>query len=237
MRRKITGAALAVAATLSIAAPAHAQMAVVDVRSIAQALQTARNTLQQLQEAQRLYSALNSVSQIRSVSNLLDSPILQSALPDGMQQSVSLISGDLRDLGAIGNRAESILGNNDFSLSGLDYTLGNAQGALNRATTASARDQAYGEYMLDATEATGDGLKQLNTGLSSATTLREAQDIAARAAIENAGINNRLLQMQAAEQAARAAMATKSSADFAASQRRTQENIDSGKIWPTWNGN
>lgn len=101
MRRKILGAALAMAATVGMTAPAHAQLAVVDVRSIAQALQTARNTLQQLQEAQRLYTALNSVSNIRSVSNLLNQPILQNALPDGMRDTVNLVSSDLRDLGAV----------------------------------------------------------------------------------------------------------------------------------------
>lgn len=236
MRRKILGAALAMAATVGMTAPAHAQLAVVDVRSIAQALQTARNTLQQLQEAQRLYTALNSVSNIRSVSNLLNQPILQNALPDGMRDTVNLVSSDLRDLGALGTRAEAILNGNNLTLAGLDQSLGDAQSMLNTSARVAARDQAYGEHMLEATGATADGLSQLTTGLSSATTLREAQDIAARATIESAGINNRMLQMMAAEQAARGAAALKSSSDFAESQRRTNSNLANGSLWPTWNG-
>src|SRR3546814_1874796 len=79
-------------------------MAVVDVRAVAQALQTARNTLAQLQEAQRLYQSMNSLSNIRGVANLLDRPILRDALPGGVNNSLDLLSSDLRDLGAIGTR-------------------------------------------------------------------------------------------------------------------------------------
>lgn len=237
MRKRAFGAAVAAAAFFGTSGIAHAQLAVVDVKSIAQALQTARNTLQQLQEAQKLYSALNSISNIRSVSDLLNQPLLQNALPEGVRDSVQLISSDLRELGAIGQRAESILSGQNLTLSGLDQRLGDAQGMLKSAASLSARDQAYGEHMLEASKATGEGLQQLSNGLTSATTLREAQDIAARATIEGAAVNNRLLQMQAADQAARSNAALQASADFAASQRRTQSNIQSGAIWPTWNGN
>jgi len=236
MRKQIIRAALLAAVTFGLAGTAHAQMAVIDVKSVAQALQTARNTLQQLQEAKQLYASLNSVTQINSVSDLLNNEILSEALPSGMQESVSLISGDLRELGAIGNRAESLMSGSDFTLSGIDSGFGDAQGILNRAATAGARDQAYGEYMLEATEATGKGLKQLNSGLSASTTMRQSQDIAARAAIENAQVTNRLLQMQAAQEAARGAAALRSSSDFAATQRRTQQNIEDGSLWPTWSG-
>lgn len=236
MKKGMMRAALAVAACVGASGTAHAQMAVVDVRAIAQALQTARNTLQQLQEAQRLYTALNSVSNIRNVANLLDQPILRDALPDGVQDSIQLVSGDLRDLGAIGQRAESILGGQNLTLSGLDSRFGDVQGVLNTAATNAARDQAYGEHMLEATATTGEGLQQLSTGLASATTLRESQDIAARAAIEQAGIANRLLQMQAAQQAAHAQAVLKAQSDFAESQRRTMSDAETGAWRPTWNG-
>lgn len=236
MKKRIVSAALIAAVTLGFTAPASAQMAVIDAKSVAQALQTARNTLRQIEQAQQLYSSLNDISQIRSVANVLDQPMLQNVLPEGIQSSAALLSGDLRDLGAIGNRAESILGNGDFSLSGLDYQLGDAQGILNRAAQAGARDQAYGEYMLEGVEATSDGLRELNTGLASVTTLRQSQDIATRAAIENAAVTNRLLQMQTLDHTARSAAAVKSSADFAASQRRTEQNLQNGAIMPTWNG-
>src|SRR3546814_1397823 len=119
-------------------------MAVVDVRAVAQALQTARNTLAQLQEAQRLYQSMNSLSNIRGVANLLDRPILRDALPGGVNNSLDLLSSDLRDLGAIGTRAEAILAHGDYSLSGLDQSLGDAQGIL-RATSQRSEERRVGK--------------------------------------------------------------------------------------------
>lgn len=235
MKRRLICAAVMVAAVLGGTSPARAQIAVVDVRAIAQALQTARNTLSQLQEAQRLYQAMNSLSNIRSVANVLDQPILRDALPDGMNSSLDLLSGDLRDLGAIGTRAESILSNGNYSLSGLDQTLGDAQGVLNVTTRAAARDQAYSERMLEATQATGDGLNQLGDGLARATTLREATDIGARAAIENAAVNNRMLQMMAADRARAAQGSLRSASDYAETQRRNVANREANRR-PTFQG-
>lgn len=235
MKKGLIGAALAIAATVGTPAPAHAQMAVVDVRAIAQALQTARNTLSQLQEAQRLYQAMNSISNIRSVANVLDQPILRDVLPEGMNHSLDLLSGDLRDLGAIGSRAESILSNGDFSLSGLDRTLGDAQGILSLTTKTAARDQAYSERMLEATQTTGEGLNQLSNGLGRATTLREATDIGARATIENAAINNRMLQMMAADRAQAAQRSLRSASDYAETQRQNVANRQANRR-PTFQG-
>ncbi|MEJ7928187.1 type IV secretion system protein [Sphingobium sp. AN641] len=236
MRKQIIRAALLAAATFGMAGSANAQMAVVDVKSIAQALQTAKNTLNQLNEAKKLYTTMNSLSEISNVAQSLQSQILQTALPDGIQDSINLISGNLQDLGAIGNRAQSIMDVSDFSLDGIAGGFGNPQDILTGAATRGARDQAYSEYMLEATAATGDGLKQLSDGLATSTTARQSQDIAARAVIENAQVNNRLLQLQAAQEAARATAALRSSSDFAASQRRTQQNIEDGSLWPTWSG-
>src|SRR3546814_20671607 len=73
----------------------------------------------------------------RGVANLLDRPILRDALPGGVNNSLDLLSSDLRDLGAIGTRAEAILAHGDYSLSGLDQSLGAAQGIL-RATSQAA---------------------------------------------------------------------------------------------------
>src|SRR3546814_9186113 len=114
------GAAVAAAALIARASSAQAQRAVVDVRAVAQAVQTARNTLAQLQEAQRLYQSMNSLSNIRCVANLLDRPILRDALPGGVNNSLDRLSSDLRDLGAIGTRAEAILAHGDRKSTRLD---------------------------------------------------------------------------------------------------------------------
>lgn len=230
MRMRIIKAALIASlmtgTMVGISSPAQAQMAVVDVRAIAQAVQTARNTVQQLQEAKKMYQTLNSISNIRNVSQLLNNPLLQEALPQDMRDSSMLISSDLRQLGAIGDRAEAILSSRNLDLSGLDGRLGDAQGILRTVSNAQARDQALGERMMEATEATGEGLAQLNNSLAASTSLRQSQDIAARAAIENAAVSNRMLQIMSQQQAAGAQSSVNSSAAYAASQRAEQENIN-----------
>ena len=235
MNGRWIGAAVAAAALIASAAPAQAQMAVVDVRAVAQALQTARNTLAQLQEAQRLYQSMNSLSNIRGVANLLDRPILREALPEGMNNSLDLLSSDLRDLGAIGSRAEAILASGDYSLSGLDQSLGDAQGILRATSQAAARDRAISEHMLEATQASGDGLGQLSDGLARATTMRAATDIGARAGIENAAINNRMLQIMAADRARAADRSLRSAADYAETQRKNVANREADRR-PTFQG-
>jgi type IV secretion system protein VirB5 len=221
MTKRISMIAGGVALAMSMAAPAHAQLAVIDGSNLVQALNTARNTLQQIQQAQQLYTALNNVSNIGSVAGILNSPVLRSALPDGMQSTLQLISTDLSELGAIGARAQSLLGTKNLSLSSADAALG---------------DQAYAEHALNNTQLTAQGLGQLKDQIASATTLKQSSDLNARASLENAQINNQILQMMAQQQAARNAAALQSAADFAAAQRAEAAAISSGSDRPTWKG-
>src|SRR3546814_14117548 len=109
MNGRWIGAAVAAAALIASAAPAQAQMAVVDVRAVAQALQTARNTLAQLQEAQRLYQSMNSPPNIRGVANQPHRPILRDAPTGGGTKSTDILASDMRDPAQLGTRAEDTL--------------------------------------------------------------------------------------------------------------------------------
>src|SRR3546814_7923209 len=60
-------------------------------------------------------------------------------------------------------------------LSGLDQSLGDAQGILRATSQAAARDRALSEHMLEATQASGEGLGQLSDGLARATTMRSEE--------------------------------------------------------------
>ena len=228
--------ALGAVASICVAGTANAAWPVIDVRAIAQAIQTARNTLTQLQEARSFYDQVNSISSIRDVAGVLDDGLLRGALPEGMNDTVALVSSDLSDLGAIGQRAESILANSNFSIEGGNAALGDTQSVLERAAQISARDQAYGEYMLESTQTTGEGLSDLNRALASSTTLRQSQDIEARATIENASVNNRILQMMAARQAQEAAAKLRAQEEFARSQQATLDSAANGTWTATWNG-
>jgi type IV secretion system protein VirB5 len=214
---------------------AQAQLAVVDVRAIAQHIQTVRNTVTQIQEAQRAYAALNSLSKVRSITDLLQNKIVQSALPDGVQDSISLVSNDLAQLGAIGRRAEGIINNRDFSLSGIDRSLGDAQGVLRNVTETNAAKQAYGEELLKSTEGTNDDLRRLTQGLQAASTLRDSQDVGASAAIANAAVSNRILQLMAQSQA-RGAQDSLAMAESAAQGQRAEAANIAAHSRPTFRG-
>ena len=72
-------------------------------------------------------------------------------------------------------------------------------------------------------------------GLARATTLREATDIGARAAIENTAVNNRMLQMMAADRARAAQGSLRSASDYAETQRRNVSNREANRR-PTFQG-
>lgn len=235
MRKHLLGAVAALA-VMGTAAPAQAQMQVIDRTAVVQAISTARNTLRQIQEAQRLYQSFNEISNIRNISDLLDQDILRSSLPDGMNNSIDLVSGDLSDLGALGNRAQGLLSGHDLTLSGMDRMLGRAGRAFEESAQQTAANQAYGEYMLEASEATGEGLGQLSDGLSQSTSMRQSTDIAARAAIENAAVNNRMMQMMAADRARGAQRTLIRDAEYARTQRQNTADAD-GNWRPELSGN
>lgn len=235
MYKHLKGAALAAVALATMAEPAHAQLAVIDVKAVAQALETAQNTLKQLEEAQKLYSSVNSISNIGDVAKVLNSKLLQSSLPEGVSSSTQLLSSDLTALGKLGDSANSILSNKNLTLSGASKSVSAAQSALKSASTVSAKSQALAQNALQTTEESGDGLKDLSSSLSSSTTLRDSTDIAARAAIENAAINNRMLQLYATEQGTRNQLALDAADSYAKEQRETSSAVDDGSIYPKWN--
>lgn len=235
MRKHLIGAALTVISFSITAAPAQAQMAVVDVDNIAQALKTAQNTMKQLEEAQKLYSSVNSISSIGDVAKALNSKVLQNALPEGVSSSTQLLSSDLSALGKLGDSANSILSEKNLTLSGASKSLDSAQSALKSAATVSAKTQALAESTLSTTEEAGNGLTDLSNSLSSSSTLRDSTDIAARASIENAAITNRLLQLYATEQGQRSQAALDASEKYANEQRETSSAVQDGSIFPKWN--
>src|SRR3546814_17195970 len=89
--------------------------------------------------------------------------------------------------------------------------------------------------MLEATQASGEGLGQLSDGLARATTMREATDIGVRAGIENAAISNRMLQIMAADRARAADRSLRSASDYAETQRKNVDTREADRR-PTFQG-
>jgi type IV secretion system protein VirB5 len=225
-----------IALALGLPGIAQAQMAVIDSAGLAKALQTARNTLQQVQtatkqlgEAQRLYSSLNHITDLSSATAILNNGLVQRGLPAGVGSSARLISNDLSQLGDLGRRAQSIVSQRDFSTG----TIGNAadQGIsiLDKAQGA-ARDQAMAETTLDVAGQRSTGLSNLSSRLTTAADAKEVQDIAARATIEAAQATNQTNQLMAMQmqkdadgrslELARQAKSERDYQSFAADQHR-----------------
>jgi type IV secretion system protein VirB5 len=192
-----------IALALGFPGIADAQMAVIDSAGLAKALQTARNTLQQVQtatqqlgEAQKLYSSLNHITDLSSATGILNNALVQRGLPAGLGSSASLISNDLSQLGDLGRRAQSIVSQRDFSTGAIGNAAGQGISILNQAQGA-ARDQALAETTLDVAGQRSTGLSNLSSRLTTAADAKEVQDIGARATIEAAQATNQTNQLMA----------------------------------------
>ena len=96
------------------------KVAVLDNSNLAQAINTARNTLKQIEKAQeqidqakRLYDSANGVTDIDSGLKVLDNPMLRGGLPSGVTDGAAYVSDSYSDLGDVGRRAEGIYGASD----------------------------------------------------------------------------------------------------------------------------
>jgi conjugal transfer/entry exclusion protein len=194
MRWKIIG----VGGLLLAATPASAQLAVIDSSNLAKAIETARNTLKQIEEAQRLYDSANRITDVGSIASVLNSDTLRNDLPSDIQDSLQLASSDLSELGSVGDRAQAILSNK-----GLDFN--DADGLLASAEGLAARDQAIAEVQLEAAAQTSEGIKELKERLNSADTSKEVADLQARATLEAVQLMNQANQRQALKDAQLAA--------------------------------
>lgn len=188
----------AVAAAALVASPAAAQLAVIDSSNLAKAIETARNTLKQIEEAQRLYDAANRLTDVGSVATVLNSDLVRTGLPSDIQDSLQLASSDLSELGSVGDRAQDILSSRGLGTRDLD-------GILVSAEKLAARDQAIAEVQLEVGDQTAEGISELKTRLDSAGTAKEVADLQARASLETAQLINQANQRQAMKDAQLAA--------------------------------
>ena len=189
---------IAASGLLLPATPAAAQLSVIDSSNLAKAIETARNTLKQIEEAQRLYDSANRITDVGSIASVLNSDTVRTGLPSDIQDSLQLASSDLSELGSVGDRAQDIL-----SSKGLDFR--DADGLLASAEGLAARDQAIAEVQLQAAAQTSDGIKELKDRLNSAETSKEVADLLARATLETVQLINQANQRQALKDAQLAA--------------------------------
>lgn len=196
----------AAAAIVVLAAPAaQAQQIVHDPRALAQMIQEARTTLEQLkalqtqvEQGQRLFDSLNDLSDVNALAGELGLPTVRNPLPD-MEALRSAADGDLSALGDLADRADAIRRETRL------YTpptgdLGPADAyyrdSLERAGARTARDLAIGEAVGGAADRRLQGLETLRSALDTAPNARAVLDLEARLAAEQALIQNEQVRLQ-----------------------------------------
>lgn len=216
--------AVPVICTAAIAAspPAYAQLAVIDSGNLAQALNTARNTLatleeakKQVQEAKRLYDSANGLTDIDSVASDLANETMRGGLPDGMESAADYVGDPRAVRGVLGARVEEVYSSYDFS------TEGPSSEAYEDAGYAAARDVAVADDSMGRAIRRAEGIQELGERLNTASTAKEVGAVNARASIEGtAAINetNRMMALEAQRKAHAAAVWRASEA------RRSREN-------------
>ena len=114
MRARIPFAAATAAFALAAAPSVHAQQIVHDPRALAQMIEEARTTLDQLralqtqvEQGRQLFDSLNDLSDVNALAGELGLPTVRNPLPD-MRALRAAADGDLSALGDLADRADAI---------------------------------------------------------------------------------------------------------------------------------
>ena len=205
MRARIPFAAAAAALVFACAPAVQAQQIVHDPRALAQMVEEARTTLEQLralqtqiEQGQQLFDSLNDLSGVNALAGELGLPQVRNPLPD-IRALRAAADGDLSALGDLADRADAI--RRDTRL----YTPpagdpGSAEAyyrdSLERAGARTARDLAIGEAVGGAADRRLQGLETLRSALDTAPNARAVMDLEARLAAEQALIQNEQVRLQ-----------------------------------------
>jgi type IV secretion system protein VirB5 len=205
VRARIPFAAAAAALVLAAAPTVQAQQIVHDPRALAQMIEEARTTLDQLralqtqvEQGRQLFDSLNDLSGINALAGELGLPTVRNPLPD-MRALRAAADGDLSALGDLADRADAI--RRDTRLytppaGDLDPAEAYYRDSLERAGARTARDLAIGEAVGGAADRRLEGLETLRSALDTAPNARAVLDLEARLAAEQAMIQNEQVRLQ-----------------------------------------
>jgi len=205
VRARIPFAAAAAALVLAGAPAVQAQQIVHDPRALAQMVEEARTTLDQLralqtqiEQGQQLFDSLNDLSGVNALAGELGLPQVRNPLPD-IRALRAAADGDLSALGDLADRADAI--RRDTRV----YTPpagdpGSAEAyyrdSLERAGARTARELALGRAGRGPGGPGLQGLETLRSALDTAPNARAVMDLEARLAAEQALIQNEQVRLQ-----------------------------------------
>jgi Type IV secretion system proteins len=225
--RLLAGAAL----SLALAAPARAQMPVIDNAAIAQLLNQLRTAEQQYQELVASYNqlvttyrALSQLTNINSIATELEQPWLQNPAPN-----TTLLPGILNGLsppsvlgGNLANLAQQYLGQNRvYQPQGTDFEAGQ----LSASANSTAEIEAIATQNLQALQARATALTQIQNQLNSASTIQQVASIQARLAAEQNYVQIQTAQAENLRILAAARIETEDEAQQQAERQSEEQGI------------
>jgi Type IV secretion system proteins len=225
--RLLAGAALA----LALAAPARAQMPVIDNAAIAQLLNQLRTAEQQYQELVAsynqlvtIYRALSQLTNINSIATELEQPWLQNPAPN-----TTLLPGILNGLsppsvlgGNLANLAQQYLGQNRvYQPQGTDFEAGQ----LSASANSTAEIEAIATQNLQALQVRATALTQIQNQLNSASTIQQVASIQARLAAEQNYVQIQTAQAENLRILAAARIETEDEAQQQAERQSEEQGI------------
>ncbi|GGE97623.1 hypothetical protein GCM10011404_33490 [Sphingomonas prati] len=196
---------------LCTTAPAAAQgIPVYDSTSflkLVEQAKTAASQLSKLQEtynqAVKAYDAANGITNVNDIGSILNSPQSRNWIPSEAKDIQKMMSGANDQLGSLGSAATNIRNGRRVDIPALRANASESEKAsrtgLDSRGNAYATDAAVAEAAYGATGTRTLGLEELRKSLDTATTQKQVQDIQARIAIEQAHIQNDLMQFQAVQ--------------------------------------
>lgn len=189
--------------------PVHDSASLVQqINAVRQALQLVQQGKEQIAEAQKLYQDLNKLTDIPQLAEKLKSDALRDLdLSGGSLQGFG--TGNLDVVGAGRAKADAVYRDllKQLGLAGSEQSRANFD--LNARNIGIQAGLA--ENIGNAVTSRGDGLEELRSRLTSASTAKEVADLTARLQLESAAMQNDQLRLQAialqqqAEERARAA--------------------------------
>lgn len=231
MTQRIRTAVAVAAFLLCTGAPAaQAQQIVHDPRALAQMVQEARTTLEQLRALQQqveqgreLLNSLNGLSDVNALARELGLPEVRTPLPE-LDTLRAAAEGDLSALGDLADRASEIRSETRvYEPAGAPARPAEAfyRDALERAGARTARDLAVGEAIGRSADRRRDGLETLRSALDTAPTARAVMDLEARLAAEQALIANEQVRLQG--------LALTQAAETRLEEQRAREQAQAGR--------
>jgi len=217
-------ASAAAALVFSVPGAAGAQgIPVYDNTSTIQLIAQVKNTLQQIQQGEQMinqatttYNSLSKLTNMANIASTLKNPNVTKLLPSGVTDISQLAQSNISSLGSFGSGAQALsnrftlntnLGNGMTMDSGVATAYSQYLSSMNQGPSKAAE---LGYNISNQASQADDGLASLTDQLASAKDPKDSMDLEARAAIENARVNNRMLQLMAMQQyyAANERMAT-----------------------------